>query len=324
VRLTQPGLLATVARLCTPIDEEGGRDSGPLYEAVNRVSKDSMRVSSSGGLSAGRRSRWRRGFMSSYSEHAPGVSFKLGRPAILLLVAFGVVIAAAWFATITTSNDLMSLLSAEATGAAPIATVEYFSLTGVMMTAMMLPSAIPMVSGFRGLAILETSPREGNVRAVLFTSSYLLVWAAFAALVLLLVMGLGLMGGLAGWFVLVPGGILVAAGAYQFTSWKRYCLDGCQSPMGFLIARWRTGRWAAVRLALDHSLFCLGCCWLLMLVVFVAGAMSLLWMGAVAGLVLAEKVWGSTFWVSRGIGLGALGVGLGAAGLAIIGLLGSL
>jgi len=260
--------------------------------------------------------------MSTSFGKAPTATPKLGRPAVLVLVAFGAVIAAAWIATILTSNDLMTLLGDEVAGAAPIATLAYFSLTGIMMTAMMLPSALPMVTVYRGLALAGSSPREGNVRTVLFTLSYLLVWAAFAALVLVLVMGLGLMGGLSGWLVLVPGGILVAAGAYQFTSWKRYCLEGCQSPIGFFMTRWRTGRTGAVRLALSHSYFCLGCCWLLMLVVFVSGAMSLLWMGAVTGLVLGEKVWGNTRWISRGIGLGTASVGVGVSALAVVAVLG--
>jgi predicted metal-binding membrane protein len=260
--------------------------------------------------------------MSTSFGNEPAIAPKLGRPAVLVLVVFGAVIAAAWAATVLTSNDLMTLLGNEVAGAAPIATLAYFSLTGIMMTAMMLPSAFPMVTVYRGLALADSSPREGNVRTVLFTLSYLLVWAIFAALVLLFVMGLGLMGGLSGWLVLVPGGILIAAGAYQFTSWKRYCLEGCQSPISFFLTRWRTGRKGAVRLALSHSYFCLGCCWLLMLVVFVSGAMSLLWMGAITGLVLVEKVWGNTRWITRGIGLGTASIGLGVSALAIVAVLG--
>jgi len=260
--------------------------------------------------------------MSTSFGNAPAISPRLGRPAVLVLAAFGAVIAAAWIVTILTSNDLMTLLGNEVAGAAPIATLAYFSLTGVMMTAMMLPSALPMVTLYQRFALADSSPREGNVRSVLFTLSYLLVWAVFAAIVLVVVMVLGLMGGLSGWVVLVPGGILVAAGAYQFSSWKRYCLEGCQSPLGFFLTRWRTGRQGAVRLALSHASFCLGCCWLLMLVVFVSGAMSLLWMGAVTGLVLVEKLWGNTLWVTRGIGLGTLSIGVGVSVLAFAALFG--
>jgi len=255
--------------------------------------------------------------MSTSFGTGPAVTPRLARPAVLVLVAFGAVVAVAWIATVLTSNDLMALLGNELAGAAPIATLAYVSLTGVMMTAMMLPSAIPMVLVYRRFALADSAPREGNERVALFTLSYLLVWAVFAAIVLVVVMGLGLMGGLSGWLVLVPGAILVAAGVYQFTTWKRYCLEGYQSPIGFFLSRWRPGRQGAVRMGLAHSYFCLGCCWLLMLVVFVSGAMSLLWMGAVTGLVLAEKVWGNTLWITRGIGLGTLSVGVVVSALAV-------
>jgi predicted metal-binding membrane protein len=258
------------------------------------------------------------GFLASHGDRAtPGTKRRVTVPATLVLVAFGVVIVVAWIVTVLTANDLMLLLGQELTGAAPIGHLTYFSLAAVMMTAMMLPSAIPMVTVYRGFARADSSPREGNVRAMLFTVTYLAAWAAFAALVLVLVMELGLMGGLAGWLVLVPGGILVAAGVYQFTTWKRYCLEGCQSPVGFLIGRWRPGRRGSVRLGFSHAAFCLGCCWLLMLVVFVTGAMSLLWMGVFSGLVLVEKVWGSTVWFTRGMGLGAVSVGLWVSVLAL-------
>jgi predicted metal-binding membrane protein len=260
------------------------------------------------------------------SGHPAGarVNPQLPLPAALLLLTFGVIIAVAWVVTVLTANDLMTLLGNELTGPAPIAHLDYFALTAVMMTAMMLPSAVPMVSVYRRFALADSSPREGNARVALFALSYLLVWAVFAAVVLVVVMGLGLMGGLTGWIVLVPGAILIAAGTYQFTTWKRYCLEGCQSPFGFFLTRWRPGRQGAVRMGLAHSYFCLGCCWLLMLVVFVSGAMSLLWMGSVTGLVLLEKVWGNTTWVTRGIGLGTLSVGVGVSALAIAGAYGLL
>jgi len=255
---------------------------------------------------------------SSAGDRTSGESpHQLAGPAALVLVAFGVVIVVTWVATILTSNNLMVLLGNEVTGTAPIGHLTYFSLTAVMMTAMMLPSAIPMVTVFRRFATADSSPREGNVRAALFTLSYLAIWAIFAALVLILVMALGLMGGLTSWLVLIPGLILVAAGLYQFTSWKRYCLEKCQTPIGFLMSRWRPGRLGSLRLGVSHSIFCLGCCWLLMLVVFVTGAMSLLWMGVFSGLVLVEKIWGSTLWFSRGLGIGAVSVGALVSALAV-------
>ena len=101
----------------------------------------------------------------------------------------------------------------------------------------------------------------------------------------------------------------MAAGAYQFTSGKRSCLSKCRTPFGFVMTHWRSGRAGAARMGLDHSLYCLGCCWLLMAVVFVTGAMSLLWMGVFSGLILVEKVWERGEWFSRFLGGGAIVVG---------------
>lgn len=243
------------------------------------------------------------------ARNAPHGRWGLPRPAVGLLLAFTLVTIGAWLVTILTATDLVDLLNAEVMGAAPIGHLSYFSLVAVMMAAMMLPSAVPMIASYHGLAKLDSSPAEGGVRSTIFTASYLVIWAGFAAVALIPIMYFGLMGGLSGPAVLVPGAILIAAGIYQFTSWKRYCLEGCQTPAGFLLRSWRSGRWSAIRLGASYAAYCLGCCWLLMLVVFVSGAMSLLWMGIFSGLVLFEKMGGSTSWFVRGMGVGAVSTG---------------
>jgi predicted metal-binding membrane protein len=82
---------------------------------------------------------------------------------------------------------------------------------------------------------------------------------------------------------------LLGAGIYQWTSLKYACLTHCRSPVGFLMAHWRTGQWATVHMGIHHGLYCLGCCWLLMALLFVLGVMNLLWIAALTVLVLAEK-----------------------------------
>ncbi len=227
------------------------------------------------------------------------------------------VVLLAWILTVLTANDVTNLLNAELVGALPIDHLAYFALITVMMAAMMLPSAIPMVATFHGLARLDSSPREGGLRTALFSASYVLIWGLFAAIVLLPIMFFGLMGGLSGLWVVVPGAILVAAGVYQFTSLKRYCLQGCQSPVGFLLGSWRSGRKSAARLGASYAAYCLGCCWLLMLVVFVTGAMGLLWMGIFSGLVLVEKMGGTTSWFVKGMGVGAVSAGVLVSSVAL-------
>lgn len=161
----------------------------------------------------------------------------------------------------------------------------------LMMVAMMLPSALPtilIVDRFNRAG----APRPGY-RTALFASGYLLVWAGFAAAATLLQWGLERTGVLEGSMALgsmrLAAALYIAAGAYQFTPLKRTCLDACRSPIAFLSARWRPGAAGALRLGLEHGLFCLGCCWVLMALLFAGGVMNLLWIVPLALFVLVEK-----------------------------------
>ena len=90
--------------------------------------------------------------------------------------------------------------------------------------------------------------------------------------------------------VYLGGTLLVSAGIYQLTPLKHACLRHCRSPLHFLASHWRKGRWGAFRMGLEHGLFCLGCCWVLMLLLFYGGVMSLWWIGGLALYVLVEKL----------------------------------
>ncbi|HEV2317447.1 MAG TPA: DUF2182 domain-containing protein [Thermoplasmata archaeon] len=250
----------------------------------------------------------------------PGVSKEFGRhlPSAAVLALFTLVVGALWVLTVATSTDLGSVLMVQLGGIDPVSRLSFLALVGVMMGAMMLPAALPMLDSYRGLASLDSNPREGSVRAGLFAGSYLLLWLAFTALALIVLLALGLMGTIGGWGLYVPGGLLVVAGVYQFSSWKRYCLSNCRTPTGFIMEHWRGGRSGAVRMGLSHGLFCLGCCWVLMLVVFVTGAMSLLWMAGFSALVLIEKVWSRGEGFAKLLGAAAAVGGIGA--LVVVGL----
>jgi predicted metal-binding membrane protein len=112
---------------------------------------------------------------------------------------------------------------------------------------------------------------------------------------------------------LLAGDVLVAAGVFQWTPLKRACLAACRSPLSFLMTGWREGRGGALVMGLRHGLHCLGCCWALMALLFVAGVMNLLWVAAIAVSVLVEKV------VPRGDLVGRIaGLGLVAAGVLLV------
>jgi predicted metal-binding membrane protein len=101
----------------------------------------------------------------------------------------------------------------------------------------------------------------------------------------------------------VGGAILIAAGIYQLTPFKGACLTHCRSPLGFLMSHWRDGVAGAIRMGATHGAYCLGCCWALMGVLFVVGVMNLVWVAAIAMLVLLEKVGPGGPWVARATGV---------------------
>ncbi|HEV8594735.1 MAG TPA: DUF2182 domain-containing protein [Thermoplasmata archaeon] len=223
------------------------------------------------------------------------------------------VVAASWFVTWSTASLSNELLMVPASTTEVARLTIFFLLMIVMMVAMMLPSALPMILSYRGLTRLENgipSKPADDLGTVLFVAPYFLVWGAFGVLALFGLVVAGAMGSMVGPAAYLPAAVLIAAGAWQFTRTKEVCVTHCQSPMGFVMHHWRAGRGGAVRMGLRHSVYCVGCCWLFMIVLFVAGAMSLLWMGALAVVIFVEKVEARRMLASRVIGV--LLVALGA------------
>src|SRR5688500_7465371 len=118
------------------------------------------------------------------------------------------------------------------------------------------------------------------------------------------VAGAALGEGGAAWLPYALAVVLAMAGAYQFTAIKRVCLKNCQSPLGFMMERWRAGYGATLRLALAHATYCVGCCWGLMVILVAAGAMSLPWVLLIAAVVFAEKLLPRGEWTARAVGAG--------------------
>jgi predicted metal-binding membrane protein len=174
----------------------------------------------------------------------------------------------------------------------------------VMMVAMMLPTAAPTMLLVTSLAWDRLANRNlVPPTALLFASGYLLVWCGFSLAATLLQWSLDAAGLLSERMALansiLASTVLIAAGAYQWTPLKDACLRHCRSPTEFLSRHLRPGLLGAVVTGVRHGLFCLGCCWILMALLFVGGLMSLTWVGAIALFVLVEKTmpWGD--WISR-------------------------
>jgi len=175
----------------------------------------------------------------------------------------------------------------------------------VMMIAMMTPAVLPIVLTFWRLARGATRPSTAHGLA--FTVGYLLVWSGFGLFLTLLQWGLHQAAVLHGMdLALEPqlaAWLLVAAGIYQLTPLKTSCLAHCQSPLGFLLSHWRDGLVGAVRMGYSHGLYCLGCCWALMLLMFVGGVMSVGCMALIGLFILLERLLPPRRWATYAPGL---------------------
>lgn len=165
---------------------------------------------------------------------------------------------------------------------------------GVMMAAMMLPSAAPMILLYRTVSRRLAEDGDRVIPAWAFAGVYLVVWMLLGVPVYAgYVAAAAAAERYAGFAAAVPYLValsLAAAGAYQLTAAKRVCLKHCESPLGLLMHRWRSGYGATFRLALRHAAYCVGCCWGLMLVLVAAGSMSVPWVLVIALAVAAEKM----------------------------------
>jgi predicted metal-binding membrane protein len=174
-----------------------------------------------------------------------------------------------------------------------------FVMWAVMMLAMMLPSAASVTLLIASLARKRTAA-DGAVRVstALFVFGYLAVWLSFAAAATTLQWAFDKTGLLfetmAFGNMVLAGSVLVAAGVYQWTPMKEACLRHCRSPLDFILFHWRDGAVDALASGIGHGFFCLGCCWMLMALLFVGGIMNLTWIAGIALLVLIEKTlpWG--------------------------------
>jgi predicted metal-binding membrane protein len=212
-----------------------------------------------------------------------------------LPAAVPVAIAGAWGITLLAQvSGRASLLHHDSLVGAqlplPAAVVVFLVAWQVMVAAMMLPSALPLVRLF---AVTSAGQPRRRVVMAAFLSGYGAVWAGFGAVAFLADVGFHRLVEQWDWLQdrpwLVLGTVLVGAGAFQFSDLKDRCLDQCRHPGAYLLPRYRRGAAAAFRLGSGHGLFCLGCCFALMMVMFAVGMGSLVWMGALAALMIHEK-----------------------------------
>jgi predicted metal-binding membrane protein len=190
-----------------------------------------------------------------------------------------------------------------------------FVMWAVMMIGMMLPSAIPMTLIYAAAARKARNDGSPLPPSLVFVAGYVLVWTAFSVAATAGQWGLDRAGLLSLQMksnsAVVGGLILLAVGVYQLTPLKRVCLDNCRSPAGLISRYWRG---SSIRLGVRYGLFCLGCCWVLMTLLFVGGVMNLLWVAAIALFVLVEKTAPFGRIIGRVAGVAFVVVGAAALG----------
>ena len=237
----------------------------------------------------------------------------LQRDRAIVLVGVMLVAVLAWLYTVNlalgSSNMGMSSRIAmpqmDAWGAVDFGLM--YAMWAVMMVAMMVPTAAPMILMFASVNRRHSTQLRPYVPTGIFLAGYIFVWCGFAAAATGLQWVLhtnSLMSSMMGETSssILGAILLLAAGAFQWSPFKYACLTRCRSPLGFIMAEWREGLGGALNMGLKHGIYCVGCCWLLMALLFVLGVMNLLWIAALAGFVLLEKVIPRGHWVSRASG----------------------
>ena len=217
----------------------------------------------------------------------------LRRQGSLILATLLVLAGAAWAFVLRQSQGMDDMGHHHLDLTMGMAVPVFLAMWVVMMAAMMFPASAPMI-----LAFVRMQARRGasmrQVRTAVFVAAYLLVWLGFGSLAYLLALGFEAVAERSMWLMdnggRVAGVLLIGAGLYQISPLKEVCLSRCRSPLSFMLSYWRDGHLGAFRMGLRHGLYCLGCCWVLFVVLIPIGLMNVAAMAVVTALVFAEKV----------------------------------
>ena len=218
-------------------------------------------------------------------------SYPMRRERNLILASLLVLAVVAWalLAWQARADDGQMAMGLTMGMAAPL----FIAMWAVMMVAMMFPASAPMILTF---ARVHTNKRERGqpfVPTWVFVSSYMVVWTLAGVLAYGAAVGVEQLAEQWAWLMnnaaRLGGGVLVVAGLYQLSPLKRACLSKCQTPLGFILDSWREGYIGSFRMGLEHGVYCLGCCWLLFVILFPLGVMNVGAMVAITLLIFAEK-----------------------------------
>ena len=239
------------------------------------------------------------------------------RERVVIVAALGAVTALSWLYLYLQMQPMADMADMAPAMFAPWTAADFalnLAIWWVMMPGMMLPSAAPMILTFATVNRRKRERGQPFVPTLVFTAGYLVAWGLFGVFASLADWALeraALISPMTGRLTPILGAIMViAAGIYQLSPLKSVCLRHCRSPFDFVLNHWRDGASGALRMGLEHGLYCLGCCWFLMALMFAAGIMSLLWMAVIAVFILFEKLLPAGTWLARAGGAAMLGFGV--------------
>jgi len=217
-------------------------------------------------------------------------AYALPRERNLILALLLVLSAAAWALLVWQAGNTGAMGMGPTMGlGAPL----FLAIWVVMMVAMMFPTTAPMILTFARVQAGKRQRGELFVPTWIFIAAYLVVWIAFGALAFAVAVGSEQLSDRVPWVMdnaaRIGGAVLVLAGLYQLSPLKRLCLAKCRSPLSFILSSWRDGRGGAFRMGLEHGMYCLGCCWLLFVILFPLGVMNVAAMAVITLLIFAEK-----------------------------------
>ncbi len=213
-------------------------------------------------------------------------------PKFIAFTGLSAMIVIAWAYLVMMSGHSMSMTGANSEMNYSVGL--FASMWVAMSVAMMLPTAIPMISAYVQICQTATVKSIITVSPLVLIGGYLSVWLVFsisAAFIQVTLVRLSLMYSISpATYQAAASAVLIGAGIYQFSNLKHACLTKCRAPLNFFIANWSDRPREIFRHGLQQGLFCLGCCWALMLVMFVTGVMNIMWMVALTALMVTEKI----------------------------------
>jgi predicted metal-binding membrane protein len=215
------------------------------------------------------------------------------RERTLILATLLALAAAAWVVVIAQATMAGEMAMGAGSPTMGLAAPLFLAVWIAMMVAMMFPTAAPMILTFAAIAAGKRQRGQPHAPTWVFVGAYLLVWSLFGGVAYGLALALERLAMMSPWVMdhlgQIGGAVLILAGLYQLSPLKHACLAQCRTPMQFVLTSWRDGRGGAFRMGLAHGVYCLGCCWLLFLILFPLGVMNIAAMAALTALIFAEK-----------------------------------